>query len=134
MLGKIYTKGKGAYSLYVTAFCINFNDAENQLCFNYSDLKASIGLSLEALYAGNIPNTIPINKLDRKDIAIIIDLISKLNPNVCKISPIATPKTTPITPPSIHKISASIKNCTKISFLFAPKSFSNSYFLRPFCN
>ena len=108
--------------------------AESQLCFNYSDLSASIGFNLEALYAGNIPNTIPINKLDAKDTTIIPELISKLNPKVCNISPIITPKDAPIIPPSIHKINASIKNCTKISFLFAPKCLSDSYLFCSFCN
>ena len=75
------------------------------------------------MYAGNIPNINPIKLLAINEIITILELVLKLNPNVCNINPILTPKITPKVPPKIHNISDSTKNCTNISFLFAPKDF-----------
>ena len=81
-----------------------------------------MGLSLEALIAGAIPNITPMATekpkakitdhgvtVDTKRMAMIID------------TPI--PKIIPTTPPVTESITASIKNCFKMSFLFAPSAF-----------
>ena len=91
-----------------------------------------MGFNLDALLAGNIPNTAPIKALDKNAINTIDLLGLNVYPIFPSILPIPKPKQTPIIPPIKHKTNASIRNCINISLLFAPNCFSNSYFFSSF--
>ena len=81
-----------------------------------------MGLSLEALIAGAIPNIIPI--ATEKPKAKITDHgVTVETKRMAMIIDTPIPKTIPIIPPVTESITASIKNCFKMSFLLAPKAF-----------
>jgi hypothetical protein len=78
----------------------------------YSDLKASIGLRLAALYAGNSPKVTPTPKEIPKEISIQgIEYTSgtSLNPPMIKCI-MDIPTATPRIPPNPVRIIASIRN------------------------
>jgi len=58
LLGRIYSKGKGAYVLYVTAFWMNSNDARWLLLFkfilNIFLTAIEVGVNLKDGYNGDI--------------------------------------------------------------------------------
>lgn len=90
----------------------------------YSPLSASTGFNLEALFAGYIPKTIPVNRANMTVNAIISYLIIMDIPSInAPIKDITMPKITPRILPDIVSIKASIKNSLRISPLHAPMAF-----------
>jgi len=85
----------------------------------YSYLSASIGLSFAALFAGNIPKTIPIVTAEEKDKSTaskeMMAVINLLIPKTMRKL-----RTIPMIPPMTLKVTDSVRNCKRISFLWAP--------------
>ena len=89
----------------------------------YSYFNASIGFNLDALIAGIIPNTIPINIEKIKDIITTSKLTTKLIPANFDTNLNRYPTKTPSIPPNVVRSIASIKNCLSISKSVAPMAF-----------
>lgn len=92
--------------------------------FRYSDLKASIGLNLDALFAGAIPNITPMHKENTNEKimvpAVIPDDMPATEPN---INAPETPIRIPIIPPQTLITIDSIRNCSRIARFLAPNAF-----------
>lgn len=90
----------------------------------YSYRSASIGSSLAAFLAGNIPKKIPTKAEKVTAIITTIGFITTPIPaSPIPKAAIPIPKVVPMIPPITDKIIASIRNCVKISFVCAPKDF-----------
>ena len=81
-----------------------------------------MGLSLEALIAGAIPNIIPTATENPKakitDHKVTVDTSS-----MAMTMDTNMPRVIPTTPPVTESMTDSIKNCLRMSFLFAPSAF-----------
>ena len=85
---------------------------------------ATTGSILDAWRAGMSPEIIP-TATDQKTPVIILDMervIAKLETLVMINNTIPT-KMSPIAPPMMHRITASIRNSSKIIIRFAPNAF-----------
>ena len=90
----------------------------------YSARSASIGSSLAARHAGHIPLRIPANDEIPTPNTAENMLISNGNPISAEITYAnPNPVPTPMTPPSAVTVTASIKNCVRMSFRRAPTAF-----------
>ena len=92
----------------------------------YSYRSASIGFRLDALMDGTNPKMIPINIEKITEIRIAGVLIATGTPartEITRESPI--PRMTPMAPPIMESMAASVRNCPRMRRFLAPKAFFN---------
>ena len=91
------------------------------IILNYSYRRASMGSSVEALWAGQRPKTTPTTK--ENDVARITEDEETFTDHPAKIvmsTATPLPKRMPATPPRNDIRTDSMRNCTRISLLVAP--------------